>query len=68
MPSLVRFFPLAGRSAQVSIGVPYVWADAELDTGRRRFSRSVSGAGDLYMHLATGLINAPSLEGPEFLE
>ena len=68
MPSMVRFFDLAGQSAQVSIGVPFVWADAELDTGRRKFRESVSGPADLYLHLATGLVNAPSLEIPEFVQ
>jgi hypothetical protein len=67
-PSVVRFFSLAGQSAQVSIGVPFAWADAELDTGRRKFTQSASGPGDLYLHVATGLINAPSLKGPEFVK
>ena len=67
-PSYVRFTEIAGQNAQFSIGVPFVWADAELDTGRRKFRQSESGPGDLYLHLAVGLVNTPSLEGAEYVK
>ncbi|WP_185467150.1 MULTISPECIES: transporter [unclassified Synechococcus] len=65
-PTFVHFTDLAGQSAQVSIGVPFVWANAELDTGSQKFRQDASGPGDLYMHLTVGLVNAPSLELPDY--
>lgn len=67
-PSYVRFFDLAGRASQFMVGVPYVYSEAKIKGDGIKARRSISGLADLYTHLAVGLVNTPSLEGPEYVK
>jgi len=62
----LHFFNLAGRTASVSLEVP--WASSSLDAllrGEAR-SRDLEGFSDLSLRLAVNLRGAPSMTGEEF--
>ena len=64
----LRFFDLAGRTASVSVELP--WASTSLDAllEGEAASRSLEGFSDLSFRLAVNLRGAPSMTRDEFLE
>jgi hypothetical protein len=63
-----RTFGMFGRSANVAIVVPYIFAEASGDIGEERASVSREGIGDTKIRLAVNLIGGPALTPREFMQ
>ncbi|HEY6548118.1 MAG TPA: transporter, partial [Vicinamibacteria bacterium] len=63
-----RTFGLAGRSASVGVGLPYVWGSVQGEVAEefRRITRS--GLADARLRLAVNLLGGPALEPLEFAQ
>jgi hypothetical protein len=66
VPSYARFFGIGDRLSQVSVAVPYAWANVSLSTANRGVTPSKQGLADSYAHLTVGLVNTPALAPAEF--
>lgn len=69
-PSLgvVHSFSLAGRTAQVSVALPYAWGDASATISGERQSTSRSGFGDMRLRFSWLLLGAPASSPAEILK
>jgi hypothetical protein len=66
VPSYARFFGIGHRLSQVSVAVPYAWANVSLSTANRGVTPSKQGLADSYVHFTVGLVNTPALAPAEF--
>ncbi len=66
VPSYARFFGIGNRLSQVSVAVPYAWANVSLSTANRGVTPSKQGLADSYAHFTMGLVNTPALAPAEF--
>ena len=68
IPSLgyLRSFGLFGRSAALSLGVPFYFMAGSAQVAGEFISDSRSGAGDLRTKVSINLIGGPALSPPEF--
>jgi len=66
VPSYARFFGIGNRLSQVSVAVPYAWANVSLSTANRGVAPSKQGLADSYAHFTVGLVNTPALAPAEF--
>ncbi|WOD37023.1 transporter [Nodosilinea sp. E11] len=63
-----RTFNLGDTSGQFVFSLPYAWADVDLSAGSRDIDRNAEGFADSYAHLKIGLVNAPGLDIPEYVQ
>lgn len=66
VPSYARFFGIGNRLTQVSVALPYAWANVSLSTSNRGVAPSQEGLADSYAHFTVGLVNTPALAPAEF--
>jgi len=66
VPSYARFFGIGNRLSQVSVAVPYAWANVSLSTANRGVTPSKQGLADSYAHFSVGLVTTPALAPAEF--
>lgn len=69
-PSLgvVHSFSLFGKTAQVSVALPYAWGDATATIGGEPQSTSRSGFGDMRLRFSWLLLGAPASSPAEILK
>ena len=61
-----RTFGLAGRSASVTLALPYVWGSVEGNVMEESRRVTRSGLGDMRTRLAVNLLGGPALAPREF--
>jgi hypothetical protein len=62
-----RTFGLFGRSASLSVGVPYLWASVDGNIGDTYGAITRSGIGDTRLRFAVNLLGGPALTPREFV-
>jgi hypothetical protein len=67
-PSYSRFFGLGDKLMQVTLAVPYAWADVQVSEARTGLNRNPrrEGLADGYAHVTFGILNAPALSPAQF--
>jgi hypothetical protein len=63
-----RTFAIGHTSGQVVFSIPFASADVQLSAGAREVDRSAQGLADSYAHLRVGLVGAPALSLPEYVQ